>query len=43
MVGLMIMLKKTGLWGEIYDFGVDYTNIGDINNVHRYLIKKHNI
>ena len=37
--------KKTGLWGEIYDFGVDYTNtnIGDIYNVHRYLIKKHNI
>ena len=24
--------KKTGLWGEIYDFAVDYTstNIGDI-------------
>ena len=37
--------QKTGLWGEIYDFAVDYTssNIGDINNVHRYLRKKHNI
>ena len=37
--------KKTGLWGEIYDFAVDYTNanIGDIYNVHRYLIKEHNI
>ena len=37
--------KKTGLWGEIYDFTVDYrsTNIGNIYNVHRYLIKKHNI
>ena len=37
--------KKTGLWGEIYDFDVDYTNtnIGDIYNVHRYLMKKHNI
>ena len=37
--------KKTGLWGEIYDFAVDYTstNIGDIYNVHRYLMKKHNI
>ena len=36
---------KTGLWGEIYDFAVDYTstNIGDIYNVHRYLMKKHNI
>ena len=30
--------QKTGLWGEIYDFAVDYTstNIGDIYNVHRY-------
>ena len=37
--------KKTGLWGQIYDFAVDYTstNIGDIYNVHRYLMKRHNI
>ena len=37
--------QKTGLWGEIYDFAVDYTstNIGDIYNIDRYLIKKHNI
>ena len=37
--------KQTGLWGGIYDFAVDYirTNIGDIYNAHRYLIKKHNI
>ena len=37
--------QKTGFWGEIYDFAVDYTstNIGDIYNVHRYLMKKHNI
>ena len=37
--------QKTGLWDEIYDFAVDYTstNIGDIYNVHRYLMKKHNI
>ena len=36
--------EKTGFWGEIYDFAVDYTstNIGDIYNVHRYLMKKHN-
>ena len=36
---------KTGLWGEIYDFAVDFTstNIGDIYHVHRYLMKKHNI
>ena len=34
--------KKMGLWGEIYDFAVDYTstNIGDIYNVHIYLMKK---
>ena len=34
--------KRTGLWDEIYDFAVDYssTNIGDIYNVHRYLMKK---
>ena len=32
MTGLLQMLKKTGFWGEIYDFAVDYTstNIGDI-------------
>ena len=37
--------KNTGFWGEIYDFAVDYTstNIGDIYNMHRYLMKKHNI
>ena len=37
--------EKTGFWGEIYDFAVDYTstNVGDIHNVHRYLLKKHNI
>ena len=37
--------QKTRLWGEIYDFAVDYTGtyIGDIYNVHRYLMKKHNI
>ena len=34
--------QKTGLWGEIYDFPVVYasTNIGDIYNIHRYLMKK---
>ena len=37
--------QKTGFWVEIYDFAVDYssTNIGDIYNVHRYLMKKHKI
>ena len=38
-------VEKAGFWGEIYDFAVDYTstNIGDIYNIHRYLMKKHNI
>ena len=37
--------EKTGFRGEIFDFAVDYTitNIGDIYNIHRYLMKKHNI
>ena len=37
--------QKTELWGQIYDFALDYReiNIGDIYNVHRYLMKKHNI
>ena len=37
--------QKTRLWVEIYDFAVDYTstNIGDIYNIHRYLMKKHNV
>ena len=37
--------EKAGFWGEIYDFAVDYTstNIGDIYNIHRYLMKKHDI
>ena len=48
MIGLPQMLKKQDLergGGEIYDFAVDYTstNIGDIYNIHRYLMKKHNI
>ena len=37
--------QKMGFWGEIYYFAVDYTgtNIGDIYNIHKYLMKKHNI
>ena len=33
--------QKTGIWDEIYDFAVDYTstNIGNIHNIHRYLMK----
>ena len=45
MIRLLQMLRKRGFGGEIYDFAVDYTstNIGDIYNVHRYLMKKHSI
>ena len=45
MIGLLQMLKTRGFGSEIYDFAVDYTstNIGDTYNVHRYLMKKHNI
>ena len=41
---LLQMLKRRG-FGMKYDFAVDYTstNIGDIYNIHRYLMKKHNI
>ena len=37
--------EKTGFWGEIYDFAVDYTKtiIGDIYNVHIYVMKKHDV
>ena len=40
-----VNVQKGGFGGEIYDFAVDYTstNIGDIYNIHRYLMKKHNI
>ena len=39
-------VKKTGLYGNIYDFGVDYEQIvgvGPISDFHRYLMIKHNI
>ena len=34
--------KKTGLNGYVYDFSVDYdsTDIDDIKNIHKYLMKK---
>ena len=37
--------EKTGLFGEVYDFAADYTavSIGEIYNVHRYLMKKNGI
>ena len=38
--------KRTGLYGNIYDFLVDYqavVGVGPIYNMHRYLMTKHNI
>ena len=38
--------EKTGLYGNIYDFLVDYqaiVGVGPIYDMHRYLITKHNI
>ena len=37
--------EKTGFYGTIYDFAVDYTKtgVGDIYNAHRYLMKKNGI
>ena len=36
---------KTGLYGTVYDFAVDYTktSIDDIFNVHKYLMKKNDV
>ena len=38
-------MKKTGLTGYVYDFSVDYegTNVDDIKDIHKYLMKKSNI
>ena len=37
--------EKTGLFGEVHDFAVDYmaVSVGEIYNVHRYLMKKNEI
>ena len=37
---------KTGFYGNVYDFAVDYVPLSDVKtiyNIHRYLMKKHNI
>ena len=38
-------MKRTGLNGYVYDFSVDYdaTDVGDIKDIHKYLMKKNNI
>ena len=35
-------MKKTRFNGYVYDFGIDYdaTNIDDIKDIHKYLMKK---
>ena len=38
-------MKKTGLNGYVYDFSFDYdaTDVDDIVDIHKYLMKKNNI
>ena len=38
-------IKKTRLYGTVYDFKVDYDaiSVDDILSIHKYLIKKRNI
>ena len=37
---------KPGLYGNIYDFAIDYEPLSDVKtiyDIHGYLMKKHNI
>ena len=37
---------KTSLYGNVYDFAIDYEPLNDVKtiyDIHRYLMKKHNI
>ena len=38
-------MKDTGLNGYVYDFSVDYdaTDVDDIKDIHKYLMKKNNM
>ena len=38
-------MKQTGFNGCVYDFSVDYniTDVDDIKDIHKYLMKKNNI
>ena len=38
-------MKRTGFNGYVYDFSVDYdaTDVDDIKDIHKYLIKKNDI
>ena len=38
-------MKKPGFHGYVYDFSVDYdaTDVDDILDIHRYLMKNNNL
>ena len=38
-------MKKTGFNGYVYDFSIDYnaTDVDDVSDIHKYLMKKNNI
>ena len=38
-------MKRTGLTGYVYDFSADYdsTYVDDIEDIHKYLMKKNDI
>ena len=38
-------IKKTGLYGSVFDFSVDYrvTAVDDILDIHKYFMKKNDI
>ena len=38
-------MKKTGLYGYVYDISVDYdtTSVDDMLDIHKHFMKKHDI
>ena len=44
--GSLTNATKTGLYGNLYEFAIDYIGINGVKtiyDIHRYLMKKHNI
>ena len=43
--GLVDIMKRTGFKGYVYDLSVDYdsTDVDDIVDIHKYLMKKNDI
>ena len=41
----MIIWKKTGITGHVYDFSANYNivTVGNIKDIHNYLIKNNDI